>query len=62
MKLSQLTNKLQDLCHEGYSNEEVIAESGGFGISITSIKRCLQEVKDEKGAHEEHIIVLGSEK
>lgn len=62
MTLRDLTAHLQGLCHDGYSNEEVIAEIGGFGTSITSIRRSLREVNDADGTHEEHIVVLGSGK
>lgn len=62
MTLRDLTSQLQGLCHEGFSNEEVIAEIDGLGTSITSIKRSLQEVKDADGTHKEHIVVLGSGK
>lgn len=62
MTLRDLTEHLQGLCHEGYSNEEVIAEIDGLETSITSIRRRLREAKDADGTHEEHKIVLGAEK
>ena len=58
MTLRDLTAQLQSLCHEGFSNEEVIAEIGEFGTSITSIRRRLREVRDADGTHDKHIIVL----
>lgn len=62
MTLRDLTEHLQGLCYEGFSNEEVIAEIDGLGTSITSIRRSLQEVKDADGTHKEHIVVLGNGK
>ena len=58
MTLRDLTARLQSLCHEGFSDEEVIAEIGGFGTSITSIRRRLGEVRDADGTRDKHIIVL----
>lgn len=60
MTLRELTSHLQTLCHEGFSNEEVIARLGGFGTSINSVHRELHNVNDENGSHEEHIVVLGA--
>lgn len=62
MTLRDLTEHLQGLCHEGYSNEEVIAEIDGLETPITSIRLNLRKVKDADGTHEENIIVLGAEK
>lgn len=62
MTLLHLTNKLQDLCYEGYSNEEVVAEIGNLGSHITTVRRSTRTVRNNDGTHEENIIVLGSER
>lgn len=62
MTLLHLTNKLQDLCYEGYSNEEVMAEIGDLGTHITTVRRSSQTVRKNNGTHEENIIVLRGEK
>lgn len=63
MTLRELTAHLQSLCHEGYSNEEVIVDVEGFGVSIMTVQRKPLEVQDGNGGtHYEHIVILGSGK
>lgn len=58
MTLRDLTEWLQCLCHDGHSNDEVVAEIGGLKASTTSIRLGLREVKGEDGTHGETTVVL----
>lgn len=59
MTLRELTAHLQSLCHEGYSNEEVIVDVEGFGVSVMTVQRKPLEVNDGGGTHCGHIVILG---
>ena len=46
MELHELTEKMQILCHEGYSNAEVVADIKGFTTAI--IERLELDAESER--------------
>ena len=39
MTLQELTTRLQTLCHDGYSQKEVLIDINGFGVHLAPIEQ-----------------------
>ena len=39
MTLQELTTRLQTLCHDGYSQKEVLVDINGYGVHLAPIEQ-----------------------